>query len=221
MGDDYQPLQAHKVVLSSCSEYFKNVLLNSRKYPNPVLCVEGLSKAELNNVLDYVYNGEVQIKQDDLERFLTIAERFKLEGLNGQQTKMDITEDATEDCSLEKAVDPKDLLNGVTYYVNDLLQESILNSKKQFKNEEKMILFQSQNLSEQEVNVKLDQMFTLDNSGIFTCNFCSKNANKKVHMREHVEMHVEGLLFPCKLCDKAYKRRDSLRAHVRTHKTPN
>ena len=55
MGDDYQPLWAHKVVLSSSSEYFKNVLYNSRKYSNPVLCIEGLNERDLSNVLDYIY----------------------------------------------------------------------------------------------------------------------------------------------------------------------
>ena len=55
IGDDYQPLWAHKVVLSSSSEYFKNVLYNSRNYSNPVLCLEGLKKGDLTNVLDYIY----------------------------------------------------------------------------------------------------------------------------------------------------------------------
>ena len=32
-------------------------------------------------MLDYVYNGEVSIDEDKLDRFLTIAHRFELEGL--------------------------------------------------------------------------------------------------------------------------------------------
>ena len=78
-----------------------------------------------------------------------------------------------------------------------------------------MIFFQSQNLTEQEVNEKLDELFTFDNTGMFTCNLCSKIANRKGHMREHVEIHVEGLMFPCKLCDKSYKTRSTLRWHAR------
>ena len=38
---------------------------------------------ELTNVLDYIYNGELQIYQENLERFLEIAARFQLEGLIG------------------------------------------------------------------------------------------------------------------------------------------
>ena len=37
--------------------------------------------AELNNVIDYIYKGELQIYQEDLDRFLKIAQRLQLEGL--------------------------------------------------------------------------------------------------------------------------------------------
>ena len=70
VGDDFKPMSAHKVVLSSCSEYFKNVLHNSQKQSQPVLCLEGLRNADLTNILDYIYNGELNIYQEDLDRFL-------------------------------------------------------------------------------------------------------------------------------------------------------
>ena len=195
IGDDYQPLRAHKVVLSSCSEYFKNILFNSRKFPNPVLCMEGLTKGDLTNVLDFVYNGEIQILQDGLDRFMTIAKRLKLEGLNGQESEnqVDQTEETTEEGVLKEA----------------------LNSQK---NEKEMFFFQSQKISGQEVNQQLDELYSLGldslNSVIFQCNFCSKNSKKKGHMREHVEKHVEGLQFQCNLCDKSYKTRNTLRSHT-------
>ena len=80
VSDDQKQLSAHKVVLSSCSDYFKNIL-KSNKHLNPLLCLEGVSSSEMNNVLDYIYYGEVYIHQDEVDRFLNIAERLKLEGL--------------------------------------------------------------------------------------------------------------------------------------------
>ena len=41
----------------------------------------GLNQSDLNNVLDYIYHGEFQIYQQDLDRFLGIAERLKLDCL--------------------------------------------------------------------------------------------------------------------------------------------
>ena len=39
------------------------------------------------NVIDYIYQGEVQIYQECLDRFLLIAQRFKLNGLLANQSK--------------------------------------------------------------------------------------------------------------------------------------
>ena len=81
VSSDKRQVSAHKVVLSSCSEYFKTILQNNNKSKDIMLCLENISHDEINNMLDYVYNGEVNIEQDHLDRFLTIAERFQLEGL--------------------------------------------------------------------------------------------------------------------------------------------
>ena len=89
VGDDFKHVTAHKLVLSSSSEYFKKVFSNNKKYfqSHAMICLEGLNQSDLNNVLDYIYNGEIQIYQHDLDRFLGIAERLKLEGLIGEQLK--------------------------------------------------------------------------------------------------------------------------------------
>ena len=72
VSDDQRQISAHRVVLSACSVYFKNILsLNSHSHP--LLCLEGINFSELSNVIDYIYYGESQIYQEDLGRFLQIA----------------------------------------------------------------------------------------------------------------------------------------------------
>ena len=85
VSDDLKQVQAHKLVLSACSEYFKSILQHT-KQTQPLLCLDGISSTDLQNVLDYVYEGEVKIHQEDLDRFLNVAQRLKLEGLtvNGE-----------------------------------------------------------------------------------------------------------------------------------------
>ena len=82
VSDDYKHIPAHKLVLSACSEYFKNILQQT-KQSQPLLCLDGVSSTDLQNVLDYVYEGEVRIYQEDLDRFLNVAQKLKLEGLMG------------------------------------------------------------------------------------------------------------------------------------------
>ena len=80
VGDDHTQISAHKLVLSACSLYFKEVFKRN-KHSNTLICLEGLTKQDLEQVLDYIYNGEVHIYQEELEGFLSVAQRLKLEGL--------------------------------------------------------------------------------------------------------------------------------------------
>ena len=89
VSDDHHQVSAHKLVLSACSEYFKNVFKNNNM-PNTqtLLCLDGIAAEDLRNIMDYIYNGEVQIFQEGLDRFLGIAQRFKLEGLMGSDASV-------------------------------------------------------------------------------------------------------------------------------------
>ena len=213
IGDDYHPILAHKVVLTSCSEYFKNVFYKSKtKHSIPVLCMVGLSHDDLKKVLDYMYNGELQIYQEDLDRFLTIAERLKLEGLINPG-EPESTSGKTEDKSCVNAVNSKDVYD---------LMSSI--HKPEYE-DEKTVIIQSEDLSNQELNGKLNELFTENIPGQYACNFCPKivkGFKNKSHMRDHVELHVDGLKFSCNFCDKFYRYTLAERIlHTKTSKIQN
>ena len=78
--DDNSQISAHRLVLSACSEYFKTIFRNNC-HPNPLICLEGVSSLELRNILDYMYIGEANIFQDNLDSFLSLAQRLKILGL--------------------------------------------------------------------------------------------------------------------------------------------
>ena len=83
VSDDLQEVSAHKVVLSSCSEYFSSILKKS-KYPSPYLCLEGTTAEDIKNVLQFIYHGQIELDQLHLNGFLKLAERLRLEGLNSE-----------------------------------------------------------------------------------------------------------------------------------------
>merc|ERR1712126_268988 len=82
VSDDHNKMSAHKLVLSACSDYFRDIFKNNQ-HSHPLICLDGISSLDLKNIMDYIYNGEVQIFQEDLDRFLIVAQRLKLEGLMG------------------------------------------------------------------------------------------------------------------------------------------
>ena len=93
--DDNSQVSAHKLVLSACSEYFKTIFRNNG-HQNPLICLEGVSSPELRNILDYMYNGEANIFQENLDNFLSLAQRLKILGLL-QNDQGDPHEDFTPD----------------------------------------------------------------------------------------------------------------------------
>jgi len=73
-------IQAHKVILSACSPFFKN-LLRRNPHQHPLLYLKGISFREIQSVLNFMYHGEANIAQDDLNSFLSVAEDLKVKGL--------------------------------------------------------------------------------------------------------------------------------------------
>merc|ERR1712121_596139 len=53
-----QNLKAHKVVLSACSSYFRDLLRGISLWQHPVLVFRDVSFLELQAILEFVYLGE-------------------------------------------------------------------------------------------------------------------------------------------------------------------
>ena len=80
VSDDQTQIPAHKLVLSASSHFFKSILKRN-SHSHPLLYLSGVDSKSLGFVLDYIYQGEVQIYQHDLDNFLEIAQKLKIEGL--------------------------------------------------------------------------------------------------------------------------------------------
>jgi hypothetical protein len=84
-GDRAAPLRAHRVVLSACSPLFKQMLRDATSacpsHPNALLYLRGVGRRDLEYILDFMYNGEVNVSQNDLNRFLSVAEDLQVRGL--------------------------------------------------------------------------------------------------------------------------------------------
>ena len=65
----------------------------------------------------------------------------------------------------------------------------------------------------EELDQKVEESFSKDSNGFYTCHYCEKSIKKMCHIKEHVETHFEGLSFPCKFCDTILRSRVSLRMH--------
>ena len=87
--DDDQ-IQAHKVILSACSPFFRQILKRN-KHDHPLLYLKGVKYIDLMSVLNFMYHGEVNVAQDELNSFLAIAEDLKVKGLTQNKTSDNIS----------------------------------------------------------------------------------------------------------------------------------
>jgi len=77
---DGEQFKAHKVILSACSNTFRN-LLKKNPAPHPVIVLWDVTPRDLECIMSFMYQGEVNVKQDHLNSFLAVAERLKVRGL--------------------------------------------------------------------------------------------------------------------------------------------
>jgi len=86
---DDEQIQAHKVILSACSPFFRNVLRRN-PHQHPLLYLKGVKYSDLQSVLNFMYHGEVNVAQEELNSFLAVAEELRVKGLtqNNQQSSL-------------------------------------------------------------------------------------------------------------------------------------
>ena len=73
--EDGQQVEVHKVILAASSPFFRT-LLGRNKHPHPMIYMRGVKSSNLLAILDFLYRGEANVSQDDLEPFLALAEEL-------------------------------------------------------------------------------------------------------------------------------------------------
>jgi len=95
VSEEDQSIKAHKVILSACSPFFHRVL-SKNPHQHPMLYLKGVSSQDLQAVLDFCYNGQVNVAQEDLNQFLAVAEDLKVKGLTSRDKGGNLNQDNSE-----------------------------------------------------------------------------------------------------------------------------
>ena len=79
VSKDHNHVKVHKVILSSGSHFFHDLMLRS-PHPHPLVYLQ-VSSSELASLVSFLYLGESQVRQQDIDHFLEIAREFRIEGI--------------------------------------------------------------------------------------------------------------------------------------------
>ena len=223
VSDDQIQISAHKLILSACSSFFKTIL-KQNSHAHPLIYITSVSSADLGCILDYIYNGEVAIYQDQLDSFLDLAKKFKVEGL------LLVSQD--EEIHLkEKDVLEKEFISYTSTSLENKTQEQIkeelvmnydlyqsLGPPQKDRPSPRVIQSYS-DMFQPDIKSKVKELITRLGPGQYNCRVCGK-MGKQANMRVHAVTHIDGLTYFCKSCKyKTATLYNALRVHIsRTHK---
>ena len=216
--EDGQQVDAHKVILAASSPFFQK-LLGRNKHPHPLIYMRGMKSEDLWAILDFLYCGEANVFQENLDSFLAIAEELQLKGLMGK-----INDEAGD---LDEKYLPQTLLPVIN--TNTKIPKNC--SKQQMsaghKIEENRAVAIPSNFSgdSQDLEEKVKSMMEKSQNTLahrpsiiaYICKVCGKEGQCNA-IKDHIEAnHLEGIAISCNLCNKIFRSRDAFRHHKRRH----
>ena len=212
--EDGQQIEAHKVILAASSPFFQSLLKRARN-PHPLIYMRGVKSENLTSIVDFLYRGEANVYQEDLDSFLVLAEELRLKGLMGQPENTEKKADIT-------CADPTP---GQIYKREKSKTERRLsNMEPNLGNQQAKIQTNYENVESgnflQELDEKVKSMMEngqkISSNGTNRtkiCKLCGKEG-QSVAIRDHIEAnHLEGVSLPCNLCEKTFRSRMRLRQH--------
>lgn len=77
---DGYAIKAHKIVLSACSPYFQSIFYDN-PCQHPIVIMRDIRWTELQPIVEFMYRGEINVGQDQIEPLLKVAQLLKIRGL--------------------------------------------------------------------------------------------------------------------------------------------
>nr|XP_016935339.2 modifier of mdg4-like isoform X4 [Drosophila suzukii] len=74
-------VKAHRLVLSVCSPFFRKMFTQMPSNTHAIVFLNNVSHSALKDLIQFMYCGEVNVKQDALPAFISTAESLQIKGL--------------------------------------------------------------------------------------------------------------------------------------------
>ena len=215
--EDGLQMEAHKVILTSSSPFFEKILQKS-KHPHPLIFLKGFQSKDFVSILDFLYFGEANVYQENLDSFLAIAEEIQLKGLTGQ-TPSDLIDEWENPQLSEPAQRNKDIF----------MKQKLIQQERVSPNTFTAVTIPDQSRTDlQALDERVKSMMENGQKKIpngkdrngrpilaksWICKVCGKE-DKLTNVIQHIEgNHLEGLSIPCDYCSETLSSRNSLRRH--------
>merc|ERR1719319_2178683 len=219
-------VEAHKVILSSCSPVIKDLLIQTN-HPHPLVYLRGVKSIQIKALLDFIYKGEVDIAKEDLKDFMEIAEELKVKGLAKDDNQSTKDTDKQSKCfGNEDNHTTAKVKNTVPTPLVIIKEENVVETQKTYceplqeSNNEPHIKMEEDDYyyGEEEScdgEAFYDQSLISENNS-FICDKCNNQFPSQLGLNRHMVSVHGGLSFSCKHCDYKATAKGSLKLHVKS-----
>ena len=220
--EDGTQVEAHKVILASSSPFFMEILKRN-KHPHPLIYMRGIKAEALTAIVDFLYFGEANVVQENLDAFLALAEELKLKGLTGS-TEHNELKHLNEESSQKNIAQRKEHKESIRNMPTpmDIRWPQI---DEECSSEMPVALLVSEDVQQLDEQVKSMMDFSMLNNGNQKgrgriCKVCGKEGNM-ANIMTHIESNhiTSNISHSCDVCGKDARSRDGLRQHkAKDHK---
>ena len=206
-------IEAHKIILSASSPFF-NTVLKKNKHSHPMIYMRGLKAKDLVAIVDFMYQGEANIFQEDLDAFLALADELQIKGLAGSQERLlDDEEESTVITS--KSTDEKKLVQKPpSNKIKRLTLGNIEQNNRIVETNAMVLVEQAENAESLKIQINSMMEQVSDGENKWQCNVCLKSAKTRRDMGRHIECHIEGISYPCNQCGTISRSSNSYKIHM-------
>ena len=197
-----------------------------------MIYMRGLKAKDLEAIVDFIYHGETDIYQEDLDGFLAIAQDLQLKGLAGSQNY--VTDDVPENVltpqglkkDKNKVEQVKPFQNPMTVNDNKIVEYSSEETFPEDSDNRGIVLSNGGNVlvdaNMEDIKGQIISMLEKtggDGDNSWKCSVCGKTSNYKQTIERHIETHIQGISYPCNQCGAIKRSSSALSMHItRYHK---
>ena len=206
-------------------------MLRKNKHAHPLMYMRGLKFDNLVAIVDFLYFGEADTYQENMNAFLTIAEELDLKGLNGKEGDREKKEEEYPSTHTDKPTEmsaavfrmnknqhqqQKQLIPHDSHVKENYHSKAVVAlPKEKFDGDLKDLDEKVKSMIGRGVNmIKLTEKQMIK---AYVCQVCGKEG-QSILFRDHIEAnHLEGISIPCHSCDQTFRSRQSKRHHNSNH----
>jgi len=219
-----ETIEAHKVILSACSPFFDRIL-KKNSHVHPLIFLTDVAHSDLKSIINFMYLGQTNVVQEDLQRFLKVATKFQVRGLTDGKKNSSLGNSAGNSITDEEIIDQEENIlgqaeGGINNAENSLQNVVMLEEESRvddfdFKCEPgNSSRFYNENTENGLNSSLMMDGFRMVPEKVFPCDQCDYKASYSCNLNSHKRTVHEKLFFQCHLCAYKSSRKDRLNKHV-------